>query len=49
LLAGMRWNQFSCVVGGGRYWTLGLVAVCTVFNSWWWTERPSETCRVLLQ
>ena len=25
------------------------VAVCTVLNSWWWTERPSETCRVLLQ
>jgi len=25
------------------------VAVCTVFNSWWWTERPSETCRVLFQ
>ena len=25
------------------------VAVCTFFNSWWWTERPSETCRVLLQ
>jgi len=24
-------------------------AVCTVLNSWWWTERPSETCRVLLQ
>jgi hypothetical protein len=23
------------------------VAVCTVLNSWWWTERPSETCRVL--
>ena len=22
------------------------VAVCTVFNSWWWTERPSETCSV---
>jgi hypothetical protein len=21
------------------------VAVCTVLNSWWWTERPSETCR----
>ena len=19
-------------------------AVCTVFNSWWWTEEPSETC-----
>jgi len=23
------------------------VAVCTVVNSWWWTERPSETCRVI--
>jgi len=22
------------------------VAVCTVLNSWWWTERPSKTCRV---
>jgi hypothetical protein len=21
-------------------------AVCTVLDSWWWTERPSETCRV---
>jgi len=21
-------------------------AVCTALNSWWWTERPSETCRV---
>ena len=25
------------------------VAVCAVSNSWWRTERPSETCRVLLQ
>ena len=25
------------------------VAVCTVLNSWWWTERPSKTCRVLFQ
>jgi len=24
-------------------------AVCTVLDSWWWTERPSETCRVLFQ
>ena len=22
-------------------------AVGTVLNSWWWTERPSETCRVI--
>jgi len=25
------------------------VAVCTVLNSWWWTERPSETCKVSFQ
>ena len=25
------------------------VAVCTVLNSWRWTERPSETCRVSFQ
>ena len=25
------------------------VAVCTVLNSWWWTERPSETCRASFQ
>ena len=25
------------------------VAVCTVLNSWWRTERPSETCRVSFQ
>jgi len=23
------------------------VALCTVLNSWWWTERPSETCSVI--
>jgi hypothetical protein len=22
------------------------IAVCTVENSWWWTEELSETCRV---
>jgi hypothetical protein len=25
------------------------VAVCTVLNSWWWTESPSETCKVLFK
>ena len=25
------------------------VAVCTVLNSWWWTERPSETCTASFQ
>jgi len=24
-------------------------AVCTVKNSWWWTEELSETCRVSFQ
>jgi hypothetical protein len=24
-------------------------SVCTVLDSWWWTERLSETCRVLFQ
>jgi hypothetical protein len=24
-------------------------AVCTVKNSWWWTQKLSETCRVLFQ
>jgi len=24
-------------------------AVCTVLDSWWWTEKLSETCRVLFQ
>jgi len=23
--------------------------VCTVKNSWWWTEKPSETCTILFQ
>jgi len=25
------------------------IAVCTVKNSWWWTEEHSETCRVSFQ
>jgi len=25
------------------------IAVCTVLDSWWWTENLSETCRVLFQ
>ena len=29
-------------------WQMPL-AVCTVLYCWWWTERPSETCRVSFQ
>jgi hypothetical protein len=25
------------------------IAVCTVLDSWWWTEKLFETCRVLFQ
>jgi hypothetical protein len=25
------------------------IAVCTVNNSWWWTEELSEICRVSFQ
>jgi len=25
------------------------IAVCTVKNSWWWTEELSETCGFLFQ
>jgi len=25
------------------------IAVCTVKNSWWWTEELSEKCRVSFQ
>jgi len=25
------------------------IAVCTVKNSWWWTEELFATCRVLFQ
>ena len=35
LLSGMRWNWL-------KTYTLAAYAV---LSSWWWTERPSETCR----
>ena len=25
------------------------IALCTVKNSWWWTDELSETCRILFQ
>ena len=45
-------NRSCCLLASkqtaGSVWQMP-VAVCTVLNCWWWTERPSETCRVLLQ
>jgi hypothetical protein len=35
----------SCLQNSMTY----TIAVCTVKNSWWWTEELTETCRVSLQ
>ena len=49
LLAGTRWNWFHLVPASKQsavsVWHMP-VSVCTVLNCWWWTQRPSETCRV---
>ena len=41
------WHSSICLTAVS-VWQMP-VAVCTVLNSWWWTERPSETCRVSFQ
>ena len=49
-------NRYCCLLVNGyvskqtavSVWQMP-VAVCTVLNSWWWMERPSETCRVSFQ
>jgi len=42
-------NRYCCLLVSKltavSVWQMS-VAVCTVLNCWWWTERPSETCRV---
>ena len=38
---GTSWSWTSCMTH--------IIAVCTVKNSWWWTEELSETSRVLFQ
>jgi len=45
-------NRFGSVrLGLQCEWVLRLLvwqipdAVCAVLNSWWWLEKPSETCR----
>ena len=46
LLAGMRWACSSIPSPlAAAVWHMP-VAVRAVLRSWWWTERPSETCRV---
>jgi hypothetical protein len=46
LLSGMRWNSILSPIAGGSISCLTYtVAVYAVLSSWWWMERPSETCR----
>ena len=53
------WDKHCTCLGGSFRPSSGLndcthsnrhmpVAVCTVVKSWWWTERPSETCTVFI-
>ena len=39
----------NCCLLASKQTAVLFVTVCTVLNCWWWTEWPSETCRVLLQ
>jgi len=32
-----------------QFFIICTIAVCTMKNSWWWTEELSETCRILFQ
>jgi hypothetical protein len=41
--------QFQVCVIQGATEPVWYDAVSTVLDSWWWTERLSETCRVLFQ
>ena len=49
LLSGMRWNcSISSPMAAGSSGCLKYtIAVYAVLRSWWWTEKPPETCRAL--
>jgi len=52
LRAGSGWNwvpSWSCSRAVSITCMTYAIAVCTVKNSWWWTEEMSETCRISLQ
>ena len=56
-LYAQQWHMsYSLGAGSGRSFLILLasrmtytIGVCTVKNSWWWTEELSETCRILFQ
>ena len=39
-----RFGQFLCPSSGVFHCTTYTIAMCTVKNSWWWTEELSKTC-----
>jgi len=48
LRAGSGWNFSSILIllaSCLQNCMIYTIAVCTVKNSWWWTEELSETCR----
>jgi hypothetical protein len=52
LRTGLEWNCSSILILLARCrqtCRIYTIAVCTVENSWWWTEELSQTCRVLFQ
>jgi len=50
LRAGSGWNSILILLASCQQTCITCtIAVCTVKNSWWWTEELSETCRVLFQ
>ena len=44
--AGSGWNSLILLESCQETCMTYTSAVCTVKNSWWWTEELSETCRV---
>jgi len=43
------YTQQSCSQAVSKTCMTYTIVVCTVKNSWWWTEELSEICRVLFQ
>ena len=49
LRGGSGWNILILFASCQKKYMTYTIAVCTVKNSWWWTEELSETRRVLFQ
>ena len=44
-----RWSILILLENCQQTCMTHIIAVCTLKNSWWWTEELSETCRVSFQ